>query len=171
MHNHSETEGDIHPQGASTAELMDWSSTAFEPVAIEADPPVDAVPDPISEDLWLRAYQELGKREPELLEDYERHIGARQDLDVPSADESSPARSKLLASPDTVKRILQTLQDERKSKQWKFSIRSKNHKVKDQLERLVKLLALADGVIKQVTSAQPYAALAWSAVSILLPVS
>ncbi|CEJ93244.1 hypothetical protein VHEMI08849 [[Torrubiella] hemipterigena] len=65
--------------------------------------------------------------------------------------------------------MLQHLQEERKTKQWKFTIRSKDHKIKDQLEKLVKFMSLADGIIKQAVSAQPYAALAWSAVSIFLP--
>lgn len=66
---------------------------------------------------------------------------------------------------------MKLLQDARESKQWSISIRGKDHKVRDQLEKLVKLLTLCDGVVKQALTAQPYAALAWSAVSIFLPVS
>lgn len=139
------------------------AATALQSLALE--PAINQV----SEDLWFHAYQELSKREPDLLEDYERHI--EQDLDLSPTDTSGSNRSKLLSSPTTIQNTLEALQNERNSKQWKFSIRSKSHKVRDQLEKLVKLLALADKVVKEVASAQPYAALAWSAVSFFLPVS
>lgn len=119
----------------------------------------------ISDDLWAKAYDILTEREPDLISDYEKHLDGREDSEATSAN-SRPA----LSNPDAVKDIVQSLQDDRKAKQWKFNIRSKDHKVKDQLEKLVKLVSLADGIIKQAVSAQPYAALAWSGVSIFLPV-
>ncbi|KAJ2979425.1 hypothetical protein NQ176_g3262 [Zarea fungicola] len=124
----------------------------------------EADTDSVSEDLWSRAYVALAEREPELVKDYERHIGAWQ-----NEDETPAARQAALSNPKSVKETVESLQDARKNKQWKFSVRSQDKKVRDQLEKLVKLLSFADGIIKQAVSAQPYAALAWSAVSVFLP--
>lgn len=139
------------------------------PVAQPAEPPT-ATPLPttltendnetsVLEDLWTRAYRALSEREPELVEDYAKHVEAGS-VDAAGA----------LSNPDSVRALVKSLQDTREKSQWKFSIRSKDHKVSDQLEKFVKLLALADGVVKQAVSSQPYAALAWSTVSVFIPV-
>ncbi|KAJ6785297.1 hypothetical protein PWT90_01097 [Aphanocladium album] len=112
----------------------------------------------VSEDLWARAYRALSEREPELVNDYAKHVEA-------GGGDAHGA----LANPDSVKALVKALQDGREKSQWKFSIRSKDHKVSDQLEKFIKLLALADGVVKQALSSQPYAALAWSTVSVFVP--
>lgn len=138
---------------------------------LSSTPATEPDKDQISEDLWSRAYRTLSEREPDLVADYERHIQMRQDDNVDASDLSSACTTQRLSSQKAVKETLEALQNERERKQWKFTIRSKDHKVKDQLEKLVKLLTLADGLVKQAASAQPYAALAWSAASIFLPVS
>ncbi|KAJ3497837.1 hypothetical protein NLG97_g1590 [Lecanicillium saksenae] len=116
-----------------------------------------------TEDLWTISYKALRARETDLVSDYERHIGARPE----GLDEA--AHLSAVLSPESIKGTVKALQDDRENKQWAVSIRGKDHKVRDQLESLVKLLTLADGVVKQALSAQPYAALAWSAVSVFLP--
>ncbi|OAA77529.1 Ankyrin repeat-containing domain protein [Akanthomyces lecanii RCEF 1005] len=123
-------------------------------------PAVSAPEDPasVSEDLWARAYQTLSEREPELVKDYEKHVEA-----------VDGGGSGVLANPESVRALVKSLQDRREKAQWKFSVRSKDRKVSDQFEKLVKLLALADGVVKQSLSSQPYAALAWSTVSVFIP--
>ncbi|KAJ6788228.1 hypothetical protein PWT90_04372 [Aphanocladium album] len=138
-HNHNEASSTVHP--------------------IQQD-----VTDTVSEVLWSRAYAELAKLEPELVSDYERHIGSRHD-----GSENSASVQSILSNPDAVKDTVESLQEERKNKQWKYSIGSKDHKVRNQMEKLIKLLAFADGIVKQAVSTQPYAALAWSAVSVFLP--
>lgn len=85
-------------------------------------------------------------------------------------DGDNAARATALENPEAVKDLVQALREDRENKQWRFSMHGKDHKVRDQLEKLVKLLTLSDAVIKQALSAQPYAALAWSAVSVFLPV-
>lgn len=119
----------------------------------------------VSEDLWFRAYAALLKQEPELVRDYECHVGARRDEAT-----TLESRQAALSNPQAVRDIVTALQEERQNKQWKFSVKSKDYKVRDQLENLVKLLSFADGIVKQAVSTQPYAALAWSAVSVFLPV-
>ena len=129
---------------------------------------VEAPSDNVSEKLWSLAYELLAKREPELIQDYELHISSRQADDHESSTDA--ARLSALSNPESVTKVVQALQDERESRRWKFTVKGKSHKAKDQLEKLVKLLSIADSVVKQAVSTQPYAALAWSAVSVFLPV-
>lgn len=117
----------------------------------------------IAVNLWVAAYKSLFDREPDLVADYERYVGAR-----PQGQDNA-SRAFALSSPDLVKGSVKALQENRENKQWKVSIRGKDHKVRDHLEKLVKLLTISDSVIRQAVSAQPYAALAWSAVSVFLP--
>lgn len=72
--------------------------------------------------------------------------------------------------PQSVKAIVDRLLEEREKKQWRVSLPGRDIKVRDQVERLTKLLRWADPLVKDAVSAQPYAALAWSGVSLLLPV-
>lgn len=145
----------------SVAPADDGHHAALDVTSENSNLTPDTPADTVAENLWSCAYDALSKREPELVKDYERHIGTLR-------DEAAPAAT--FRSPQSVKDAIEALQDERKSQQWKFSVRSKDHKVRDQLEKLVKLLSFADGIVKQAVSAQPYAALAWSAVSVFLPV-
>lgn len=139
-----------------------------EPAAESSPDVTEAAPRSVSETLWSRAYELLSEREPELVQDYQLHIASREgDEDEAPAD---AARRALLSNPESVTEVVQALQEERENKQWRFTIKGKSHKAKDQLERLVKLLSIADGVVKQAVSTQPYAALAWSTVSVFLPV-
>lgn len=117
----------------------------------------------VSEELWSRAYDTLSKREPDLVQDYGHHMATGE-------DEAEAEQRLILSNPEAVTKMLQSLRDHRESKQWTYAIQGKSHKAKDQLEKLIKLLTVADGVVKQAVSAQPYAALAWSAVSVFLPV-
>ncbi|KAJ3491090.1 hypothetical protein NLG97_g5654 [Lecanicillium saksenae] len=136
-----------------------------EPVA--APPTIEVVSDNVSEDVWSRAFEALSKREPELVQAYGLHMVARHD--DPDEATTDAARQSLLSNPESVKKAVQALQDEREGKQWRFTVKGRSHKTKDQVEKLVKLLSFADGIVKQAASAQPYAALAWSAVSVFLP--
>lgn len=161
------------PQHARTQQAADAPTVAEpsvqEPAAQRTEPPaasprnsaVSTARDPasVSEDLWARAYKALTEREPELIKDYEKHVEA-----------VDGGASGVLTNPESVRALVKSLQERREKAQWKFSVRSKDHKVSDQLEKLVKLLALADGVVKQSLSSQPYAALAWSTLSVFIPV-
>lgn len=141
------------------------SSDAQPVIATTPPPPTAAAPasaESVSEDLWRRAYKSLSEREPELVKDYEKHV---------QPAEGDGADIRVLSDPESVKALVKTLQERREEAQWTFTIRCRDIKVSKQLESLVKLLALADGVVKTAVSGQPYAALAWSTVSVFIPVS
>ena len=113
-------------------------------------------------DPWSRGYEILRTREPDLTGDYEKHLASLQPdaATIPSHFNSQSIES-----------IVKKLLDDREKKQWRVSLAGKDIKVRDQCERLVKFVLWVDPVVKNAVSAQPYAALAWSGVSLLLPVS
>lgn len=113
-------------------------------------------------DPWSRAYEILRTREPDLTRDYEKHLTS---LQSDAATIPGPFNSQSIES------IVKKLLDDREKKQWRVSLAGKDINVRDQCERLVKFVLWVDPVVKNAVSAQPYAALAWSGVSLLLPVN
>lgn len=113
-------------------------------------------------DPWTRAYEIFQDRESELAADYKKHLASLQEDPQSSSDLSTP-----LAVESIVKRLL----EDREKKQWQVSLLEKDMKIREQVERLAKFVLWSDDIVKSALSAQPYAALAWSGVSMLLPVS
>lgn len=121
-----------------------------------------------SNDPWALAYAILQKREPELVECYQTHLSlAQRNGSVDAAD----AVDADLSNPRSVESVMTRLLEDRKQKQWKVSLLGKDVKIREQTEKLAKFLLWADPVVKNAVSTQPYAALAWASVSLLLPVS
>lgn len=110
-------------------------------------------------DPWTRAYEIFQDRESELAADYKKHLASLQEDPHSSSDHSTP-----LAVDSIVKRLL----EDRERKQWQVSLLGKNMKIREQVERLAKFALWSDDIVKSALSAQPYAALAWSGVSMLL---
>lgn len=134
------------------------------PVPEPSAPPIASDPEssPTHDvDPWRRAYEIVQEREPELLADYGKHLTSLQDNAVASAD---------LATPRSVESTVKRLLEDRDKKQLRVSLLGKDIKIREQTEKLVKFFVWVDPVVKNAVSAQPYAALAWSGVSLLLPV-
>ncbi|KAK8139971.1 hypothetical protein PG984_000037 [Apiospora sp. TS-2023a] len=112
-------------------------------------------------DIWAEAYENFVKREPELATDYKTHLATASDV--------ATARPTGSLSPDSAKSIVEQLQEKRKEKQWHVTFHGKDVKFRAQAEKLAKFFVWCNGIVKNALSAQPYAALAWSGVSILLP--
>lgn len=95
------------------------------------------------------------------MEDYKKHLASRQDDAAAHAD---------LSTPRSVECIIKQLLEDREEKRWQLSLFGKDIKIRENTERLAKFLLWSDSIVKNALSAQPYAALAWSGVSLLLPV-
>lgn len=139
------------------------------PIATTASPgpstqPTASDPLHVSDDfeLWTRAYEMLQTREPKLMEDYKKHLASLQHDGATDAD---------LSTSRSVESIVKQLLDNREKEQWRVSLLGKEVKIRQQAERLVKFLLWSDPLVRNAVSTQPYAALAWSGVSLLLPVS
>jgi ankyrin repeat domain-containing protein 50 len=93
--------------------------------------------------------------------DYGKHLASLRGDAAASAD---------LSTPRSVESIVNKLLEDREKKRWRVSLLGKDIKVRKQVEVLTKFLLWSDPIVKAAVSAQPYAALAWSGVSLLLPV-
>ncbi|KAM0517462.1 hypothetical protein ACHAPE_004994 [Trichoderma viride] len=111
-------------------------------------------------DPWTRAYEMFQGRESELAADYKNHLASLQE---------DPQSDLDLATPLAVESIVKRLLADREKKQWQIPLLGKDIKVREQVERLVKFVLWSDEIVKSALSAQPYAALAWSGVSMALP--
>lgn len=112
-----------------------------------------------SPDLWKLAYEKFRNEEPDLVDDYGKHVSG------------DTADSADLSSRQSVETVLKKLLEDREKKQLKISFLSRNIKIRTQVERFTKFLQWSDPLVKGALSTQPYAALAWSGVSLLLPAS
>ncbi|KAK1764670.1 hypothetical protein QBC33DRAFT_546789 [Phialemonium atrogriseum] len=108
-------------------------------------------------DLWTMAYELAQEREPELMADYNKHL------------QGNTTASANLSNREWVKSIVNELLEDRKEKQWRVSIRGKEVTVQEQVQKLAEFIRWSDPIIREAVSTQPYAALAWSGVSLFLP--
>ncbi|KAK4217109.1 hypothetical protein QBC37DRAFT_415457 [Rhypophila decipiens] len=153
--------GDVEGGGSSSVQSVEAppSPTTAEASVFSATT-VSSAGGTDTTDPWARAYKEVEERERELMADYRKHL-------VSLLPSEAAASSDLSSLP--IELIVQTLLEDRNKKQWRVSLLGKDVLVREQVERLVKFFLWSDGFVKQAVSAQPYAALAWSGVSLLLP--
>lgn len=152
------------------------TSPAPAPAPTDQPPASDKASHPTCADIdpWARAWAIVQERERELMVDYKRHIASLQEDassqdDIYSQDDTSAQGD--LFTPRNVESVVNKLIEVRNGKQWRVSLLGNDVKIREQVERLAKFLLWSDPVVKQALSIQPYAALAWSGVSILIPVS
>ena len=113
-----------------------------------------------SKDLWLQAYEALELREPDL-------VAAYKCLLAPTITNSADPS----LSPELIETIINSSLQDREADQWVINLGKKPVKVREQGEKVIKFILWSKDIVSEALSAQPYAALAWSGVSILLPVS
>lgn len=113
-----------------------------------------------SDDLWILAYKALKLRDPDLVAAYERLL-APTPTDL----------AHLSPNPEYIETIVKSKLQEREANQLVINLGERPVKVREQGEKIIKFILWSNGIVSQALSAQPYAALAWSGVSILLPVS
>ena len=74
-------------------------------------------------------------------------------------------------SPELIETIINSELQHRKAAQWVVMVGKRPVRVREQGEKVIDFIFWSNDIVSQALSAQPYAALAWSGVSILLPVS
>ena len=122
-------------------------------------PAVEDINKPV--DLWRRAYQDLENREKALVETFERNItyiaNATADAEENRFDYG------------TIQKIAEQKIDTRKAE--RLSIQLGNHTMEFRAvgEKIIEGLLWSSTFISAAMSTQPYAALAWSGVSMILP--
>ena len=113
------------------------------------------------EDLWERAYRALKIRDPGLVTDYELSLAALND---PQADCTK------ISLPELIDTVVKKKLEDREKKKLVIHLGEKHFEVRAQGEKVIRFILWSNNFISTALSAQPYAALAWSGVSILLPV-
>ncbi|RFU80453.1 ankyrin repeat [Trichoderma arundinaceum] len=145
------------------AEISPTASNIVQSHAPTTSPQAVDVGDTLSRsenDLWASAYSLIQEREGDLMRDYEKHLASLQNYPV--------ATEGYLDARD-VESLVNKLLEARERSKIQVSILRRNIKVREQVEKLAKFLIWSDSVVKAAVSAQPYAALAWSGVSLFLP--
>ncbi|CAG7919206.1 unnamed protein product [Penicillium olsonii] len=71
-----------------------------------------------------------------------------------------------LSSRESVAAVMEKLLKKRDDREWKIKVFGQDVKLREQVDNLAALLFWADPLVKSAVSSQPYAALAWSGVSL-----
>ena len=105
-----------------------------------------------AEALWKDAYEKLKQKEPKLAQSFGQASGASLD------------------SPEQIQCAVRALLDKREERQWIIAVAGKSVHVRANGERLIKFILWSKDIIADGLSSQPYMALAWSGITMLLPV-
>ncbi|KAJ5365438.1 hypothetical protein N7517_008324 [Penicillium concentricum] len=147
----------------STPNLPPFSSVSDKPTLTDA-PLVETQKNGETRyEVWSRSFAMFQERDTgqELVTAYTNYLASLQGEDTPTSIDFS--------NPESVEDVVKMLLADREQKQWKFHIRSHNISVREQVEKLGKFLLWSDPLVKTAVSTQPLAALAWSGVSLILP--
>lgn len=115
-----------------------------------------------SQYLWTRAYKALEIQDPDLVAAYACH------LDPALYSSTTPSQHAL--SPTLIEAVIKKKLQDNEARKLVFHLGPESIKVREQGEKIVKFILWSNDFISTTVSAQPYAALAWSGVSVLLPV-
>lgn len=117
----------------------------------------------LSKDLWANAYKLLGNRNPGLVEHYDQYLKENHDFTVSGFSSSRP---------ELIEAIVKSKLKDREDKKLVVSLgNTKKIHLREQGEKVVRVILWSNKFISDAVSSQPYVALAWSGLSILLNVS
>jgi hypothetical protein len=113
-------------------------------------------------DLWRDAYTKLREEKPSLVKDYEDILFKNMGKAKPSAFGAEKSMSRI---------VTQKL-EEMKSKEWELRWRGKSVKVREQVDRIVKVVKVFKDLGSTAAPLDPiHAGLPWAGVCVLLSVS
>ena len=104
--------------------------------------------------LWKRAYDDLGQRDPELLKDFA---------------ETQCFKDGAFESADCLNTLIDEKLHQRQLKQWVLKFADKPFRLRVIGDRIIQTIASSQALIASAASLEPHAALAWTGVSLLLP--
>ncbi|KAL9119561.1 MAG: hypothetical protein Q9187_003885 [Circinaria calcarea] len=120
------------------------------------------------ESLWDRAYEDLRREQKDLIDAYEKLLDAEIS--------TKPSNSIKLGDPTGREHQMSSFVEEKlaimNKEQWRFQVGDKSVEVRQQVDRIVKVVLVAKDFISSVASMDPiHAGLPWAGVCMLLPVS
>ena len=131
-----------------------------EPKTVEIAGVVNETANTATDDLWAEAYEECKLRENDLVDRYEKHMKA-----YTSTAFEDPF------SPGKIAGLIKAQRRDLDAQRLTLRLRGKSIVIREQGENIVKFVLWFNSTISSALASQPYASLAWSAVSIMLPVS
>lgn len=117
----------------------------------------------VPEDLWKQAYEKCKSREGELVIGYEQHMKRYTSPDGIACDDEF--------SPGKVAEFIKAQRAHLDARRLALRLPGGSITMSEQGEKIVKFILWFNGTISSALASQPYASLAWSGVSIILPVS
>jgi hypothetical protein len=123
---------------------------------------------PPKRDLWKQAYDQIGsdKDTASLMQEYER-IVART-----STTKKKNTPSKVVGVQEQMAVVVEERMQVMTNKQWILQWGQKSIKVRDQVERIIKVIQALSGLGSAAASLDPtHAGLVWAGVCVVLPVS
>ena len=114
-----------------------------------------------SKDLWEHAFQRLREREPSIVEEFEKQLA----LIAHIGDAHKTPKLDLAL----IETIVKQKSDDREAKRLVFQVGEMHIKIRAVGEKIIRAILWSNTFIGAALSSQPYASLAWSGVSILLP--
>ncbi|KAL6805396.1 ankyrin repeat-containing domain protein [Trichoderma sp. SZMC 28012] len=112
------------------------------------------------DDTWALAFEMARERENKLMLAYEQYLSSLQGDSAACGD---------ISTPEFIKSVVERAIEDRERKRWRVSLLGTDIEVRAQAERLTKFLLWSESIVTAAVSNQPHAALAWSGVSLLLP--
>ena len=109
--------------------------------------------------LWKQAYEQLKAREPSLIAAFEDFLQKQY-----GSHHLSPTND------DFITEVVESSVEKNEARQLVVRIRRERISIRKAGENVIRTILWANDFISAAISSQPYAALAWSGVSILLPV-
>ena len=109
----------------------------------------------------MHAYEALKSRDPLLVAEYEQQLVSSG---VPHIEAKQPSMSQ-----ERIATIVKQKLENRNTKRLVTRLGTRPIKIRENGENIIKFILWANSFISAAVSTQPYAALAWSGVSIILP--
>jgi hypothetical protein len=120
----------------------------------------------VNPDLWKRAYEELGtdKENKSWIERYERIVN--------SIAENDESKAKGLSLQEQMASIVEGRMKIMTNRQWVLQWGSRSFKIREQVEKIVKVVQKVSGIGSSIASLDPtHAGIAWVGICVILPVS
>ena len=117
-------------------------------------------------DLWGRAYNELRERNADLV----KALEGLMDLSSHDTAGASAGSADVIPRPERMAEIVETQLTATKQKQWRVQIGKKPIEVREQVDRIIKIILVAKDFLSAAASMDPlHAGLPWAGVCMLLP--
>ena len=159
----SSTSNIVNPTVAGPDSLEVCEASVFDAESTPSQAPQKSLAS--CESLWDLAFEDLRKREKNLVDAFEKILMAESEVET-SLHNGDTSKIEKQMSMFVAKKL-----DAMNKEQWRFTIGGMSVDIREQVDRVVKIVLVAKGFISPVASVDPiHAGLPWAGVCILLPV-